>query len=158
PINAAYADEIDRLIAARRLTSHVTWTGYVDDVAVSAYLTASDAVVLPFRDGASYRRGSLMAAVQHGCAIITTQPTTRIPLFKDGENMLLARPHVLDENCPPFFHISHKILQLYRDPALRERLRAGAVALADEFNWATIAADTVAFFEAVIADRKRQSS
>lgn len=148
--NAAYADEIDSLIAELGIGDYVVWTGYVDSAAVSAYLRACDAVALPFADGASYRRGSLMAAIQHGCAIVTTKPRVEIPAFVDGENMLMAQYELISDSTPPFLHVSPGILQLYRDDALRERIQRGARELAAHFRWERIVADTLDFFQQVI--------
>ena len=66
--------EIDALIERLELAPIIHRTGYLEDAAVSGYLAAADVVALPFNDGASYRRGTLMAAIQHGCAIVTTKP------------------------------------------------------------------------------------
>lgn len=151
--NAAYVEDIDRLIERLGLAPHVYWTGFIEDDEVSAFLTASDAVVLPFLDGASYRRGSLMAAVYHGCAIITSEPRVDIPLFIDSENMLLARAEIIDPDAPPFMHVACEILELYRKPDLRERLRKGAKALASNFGWSQIADNYVTFFKQVIGGR-----
>lgn len=150
PSNWDYAGEIDAEITRLGLSEHVIWTGYIDDTGVSAYLMASDAIVLPFRDGASYRRGSLMAAIHHGCAIITTIPNVHVPLFVDGENMLLARTVILDEAIPPYAHVSQEILLLYRKPELREKLRGGALKLAKHFDWQMIAKDYITFFDRVL--------
>ncbi len=158
PSNQEEAQKIDRLIEQHNIQDIITWTGFVDDEAVSAYLTASDVVALPFRDGASYRRGSLMAAIQHGCAIVTTRPKVNIPLFKNGENMLLVQQEILDEDCPPYLHISHALLQLYRHPSLLHKLKQGARDLAHEFNWSVIADDCLAMYEAVLNSRQSTSS
>jgi polysaccharide biosynthesis protein PslF len=154
PTNVKYAQSIDTLIDALGLNDVITWTGFLDQPAVSAYLHASDAVVLPFRDGASFRRGSLMAAIQHACPIITTRPRVNIPAFMDGKNMLLTNRHILDENCPPFLHISPAVLKLYRSPALRDQLRRGARKLARQFDWTAIASEYITFFQSVIKARQ----
>ena len=154
PTNFGEAEKIDALIEKHGISDSITWTGFVDDEAVSAYLTASDAVALPFRDGASYRRGSLMAAIQHGCAIVTTRPKVGIPLFKDGENMLLVRQEIIDEDCPPYLHISHALIKLYRTPELREKLRKGSAQLASEFNWSVIGDECLNLYQAVMDVRR----
>jgi glycosyltransferase involved in cell wall biosynthesis len=142
PTNVAYADEIDSLIAEYALTLHIHWTDFVDDSAVSAYLAASDAVALPYWEGASYRRGSLMAAIHHGCAIITTMPQVPIPTFVDEENMLLVRPGE---------SLADAIRRLIAQPELREQLRKGALELSRHFDWSQIARDCVSFFQKVIS-------
>jgi len=140
PTNAAYADEIDTLIHKLGLAAHICWTGFVDDAEVSGYLTAADAVVLPFRDGASYRRGSLMAAIRHSCAIVTTQPEVDIPTFKHAENMLLFPAgdiNALQQHIMELHHGGHR------------HIKAGAQALAAEFDWSHIVDACIALYEQV---------
>lgn len=141
PTNAAYADAIDAQIEALGLVQFARWAGYVDETAVAAYLHAADAVALPFLDGASFRRGTLMAAIHHGCAIVTTQPNIPIPEFSD-EQMLFVPPG--DKSA-----LAAALRRLYDSPDLRARLRAGARTLAPRFDWAQIACDTTDFFERV---------
>ncbi len=143
PTNAAYADKIDAKIAALGLMERVRWTGFVDDETASAYFAAADAVVLPFRDGASYRRSSLMAVIQHECPIVTTLPPVPIDTFKQGANLLMVTP----ESTPA---LTAAIQLIARDSALRDRLRAGVRDLKQVFDWETIARANVAFFERVI--------
>lgn len=157
PTNAAYASEIDGLIEQLSLIPYVHWTGFVEDDEVSAYLQAADVVVLPFRDGASFRRGSLMAAIHHGCAIITTEPKVYVPDFIDEENMLLVAPEMLDPEVPPFVHVTPQILRLYRDSALRERLRLGARELAGTFDWDAIVRAYINVCERVLKQHRQAS-
>lgn len=145
PTNTAFMDELYRQIDELNLSPFVQETGYVDDEAVGAYLSACDVVVLPFTDGASYRRGSLMAAIHYGCAICTTTPRVSIPAFRDGENMLLVKA----EDIPT---LETGIRQLYESRELRERLKKGALELAHKFEWSGIAQATANFFRQVIED------
>lgn len=140
PTDVAYTSSVDKLIDSLGLTPHVHWTGYLDEQAVSAYLKAADVVTLPFADGASYRRGSLMAAVHHGCAIVTTTPQFPTPAFVDGENMLLVSPGDSRQ-------MAGAIHRLYDSPTLRARLQQGAVQLARHFDWSQIACNYIDFFK-----------
>jgi glycosyltransferase involved in cell wall biosynthesis len=135
PTNAAYADEIERYIEKLNLKPYVFWTGYVSDEDVSAYLKLCSVVVLPFLDGASYRRGTLMAAIYHGCQIVTTTPQVPVPEFIDGENMMLVPPKDSDA-----------LAQAIMLAVPSARLHVGVQALRERFNWNTIARDTSAFF------------
>lgn len=150
PSNVAYLKTIKECVQELGLQDHLHWTGFVDDQEVSAYLKACDIVALPFRDGASYRRGSLMATIHHGCAIITTEPTVNIPLFEDGVNMLLCPSHHLAKNTPKFSHITPQLLTLYRDAELRVKLQQGAKALSKHFDWHNITNEYIAFFEEIL--------
>jgi glycosyltransferase involved in cell wall biosynthesis len=143
PTNTLYANEIDSLITKLNLQNAIHWAGFVEASQVSNYLEACDVVVLPYRDGASYRRGSLMAAIQHGCAIVTTEPSVNIPVFSNGENMALV-PR--DDHM----EVAGAVQQLINAPVAIQRLRDGAKSLRTLFDWGTIAKNYVSFFEVVV--------
>jgi glycosyltransferase involved in cell wall biosynthesis len=145
PTNASYADTINDLIDKLGLQAIVQHTGYLNEETVGNYLSASDAVVLPFLDGASYRRGSLIAAIQYQTAIIATIPKVPIPAFKDGENMLLVKPG----DAPA---LGQAIQRLIDSQDLQERLQDGAGKLGALFDWSQIARDTVQHFRWVVEE------
>jgi glycosyltransferase involved in cell wall biosynthesis len=64
--------EIDSLAAQHAIS--VRRTGFLDPRRASDALAAAGAIVLPFRDGASLRSGSLLAALQSGRPVVTTAP------------------------------------------------------------------------------------
>lgn len=140
PTNRAYADKVKRLIAELDLTDRVHWSGYARPALVSAGLLATDICVLPYRDGVSFRRGTLHACLKHGRAIVTTRPATPLPEIRDGENMLLT------ESRQPRSLVD-TVARLTADPELQTRLEAGAEALAQEFAWERIARRTASLFK-----------
>lgn len=142
PTNAAFIQELEQQITTLKLKEFVYQTGFLEDGAVTAYLTQSDVVALPFIDGASYRRGSLMAAIHSGCAIVTTQPQVDIPAFRNGDNMRLVEAGNIEA-------LTDALRELYEKPGLRGKFRQGAEKLASEFEWSQIAEKCVAFFEQV---------
>jgi glycosyltransferase involved in cell wall biosynthesis len=137
--NRAYAQQVEGLIAELGLEGRVHWTGYTHPEAVSAGLLATDVSVLPYRDGVSFRRGTLHACLAHGRPLVTTWPVVPLPEVVDGENMLLVAPRDPER-------LAQAVTRLAGDPALRARLAAGAKALAAEFTWERIARQTAAFF------------
>ena len=88
--NQAFLDGLRAQIAAQGLAERVHWTGFLSDARVSAHLRAADMLVMPYRDGASLRRGTLMAALAHGRPLITTTPTAITPQLIAGENCCLV--------------------------------------------------------------------
>ena len=141
--DSTFVRELDSRISRLGLSDAVSWTGYLLDSEVSACLREVDLVVLPFNDGASYRRGSLMAAIHHGCAILTTEPAVEVETFEHGHNLWLVPPHSADA-------IEQAILHLMRDREQLTRLRTGASQLRGHFDWDAIARDTVAYFDTLV--------
>jgi glycosyltransferase involved in cell wall biosynthesis len=154
PTNRATAAAITRLTRDLGVADAIHWTGYVPPSGVSAALLSADLAVLPFADGASFRRGSLLAVMAHGLPVVSTQPRQpdggeRIagqagsfrdwPQLQNGENALLTP---LDD--PPA--LAAALARVVNDPALRARLAAGAQASAAWFDWDRIAADYLALF------------
>ncbi len=149
PTDAATWAALQAQIAALGLGEAVQRTGYGSPAAVSAALLSADMAALPFRDGASLRRGSLLAILAHGLPLVTTQPAaapptaTAWPTLTTGQNTLLVPP------ANPTA-LAAALAQLAADPTLRSRLAAGAQALAAQFAWPTIAAAHLALFDRIV--------
>ena len=92
PTNYAYLQQVEARIEQLGLSPALHWTGHVPAPEVSAAFLASDLCLLPYQDGASYRRGSFMAALEHGMPIVTTTPTVTYPDLVDGETCCWPRP------------------------------------------------------------------
>ncbi len=156
PTNAGYLVRIKKLIEDLRLTDHVLWTGFTSDTDVSAHLSAADMAVLPYRDGASYRRGSFLAALTHGLPIVTTKgpgavalssmpnvaPDANLPGLTDGDNVLLVAP---DDAVA----VARAVIRLMSNPALRQRLSTRSRMLGQAFGWDHIAQRTAEVYAAV---------
>ncbi len=144
PTNRATLAEIEALIAARGLSERVRWTGRLEDAAASAALNAIDLLLLPFADGASLRRGTLMAGLANGCAIITTQPQHRLPELENGRDLL----YVAAGDAPA---LATAAAALAADPARTAALGAAARARSRDFTWAAIAQAHIALYNAPTA-------
>jgi glycosyltransferase involved in cell wall biosynthesis len=103
---------------------------------------------MPYRDGVSFRRGTLHACLVHGRAIVTTHPAVELPEARAGENMMLVAPR-------DSWGLAEAVKAVASDLTLRERLEAGAEALAAEFTWERIARKTVALFRELGRDVSR---
>lgn len=144
PSNAAYAQKIRALIDSLGLVGAVHRTGFVTEAEVSANLLSADAVVMPYRDGISFRRTTLIAALRHGCPVVSTEPVNPafLPEVVAGENMLLTPPG--DAAA-----LAETIAPLAYNPTLRLKLSRAASSLGRQFEWSQIAGQTAALYQAV---------
>lgn len=142
-VDDAYLATLDDRINHHGLNDYVTRTGFMPDNEVAACFGAVDLMVLPFTDGASYRRSSLIAAIHCRCAILTTEPQAPIDTFVHGENMWLVPPRSAAA-------LQEAILALMRGRRKLDRLRTGAAALSAHFDWDQIMRETIAFCQASI--------
>jgi glycosyltransferase involved in cell wall biosynthesis len=143
PSNVAYLEQMERLIAELGLEDRVMWTGYIEGPEVSASFWASDLCVLPYRDGVSFRRGTLMAALAHGMPIISTRTRVEIPEIVEDQNMALVAPEDPEG-------LASKIRELAASPQVRSRLSGGAARLSRRFSWTGIAEKTLELYEKLL--------
>ncbi len=130
--NRQYLHEVETAIRELGLATRIVWTGHQPEAGVSADLNACDVLVMPYVDGASLRRGTLMASLAHGCAIITTTPRDPIPELTDGRELLYVPPEDVDAAAAA-------VMRLVQDPALTASLRIHARAASAVFTWEGIA-------------------
>lgn len=157
PSDLPEARAVRDLLRGEALAALVSSTGALAPPDLSAALLACDALALPFRDGASARRGTLMAALAHGLPVVTTVPARPSPVggrpavwlgsgpdaaaVRDGESALLVPP---DDPAA----LAAALERLADGPALRARLAAGAEAVAARIAWPTLAEETAAIYAA----------
>lgn len=145
PVDQQYAAEVRATVTRLGLGARVQITGFCPPQIVSAHLLAADIGVLPFLDGASYRRGSLLALLAHGVPLITTQPEQPLdPPLHDRKHALLV-----DTATPQ--ELVAAILHLVGQPALRQELSEQGRALRGYFSWPTIAAAHATLYQALSA-------
>jgi glycosyltransferase involved in cell wall biosynthesis len=137
--NNAYRSEVQALISRWGLEQRVQWTGNLADAEVAAALNACDVLLMPYLDGASLRRGTLMAGLANGCAIVTTTPQGPLPELVDGRDLLYVTPE--DEKA-----LANAALRIANDPALATRLRTNARERSKLFAWDAIAHEHMACY------------
>lgn len=138
--NVTFMQQMKTMVGELGLTERVHWTGFLSDTRVSAFLHAADILVMPYRDGASLRRGTLMAALAHGRPLITTNPTEPTPELVDQKNVCLIP---VDDVAA----LMEAIETLIADETLRHTLGENATQTARLFTWEHIANSTTTFFE-----------
>jgi glycosyltransferase involved in cell wall biosynthesis len=138
-----YLSEMRRLSDSHGVWDRVVWTGKIPAGEVSTLLSMTDVVLLPYEKGVSDRRGSLMAALAHGRAIVTSAPRIRFAFFRNQENMVWPMQYT-----PEAF--AGEVLRVLRDDALRKRLEAGALRLSNYYQWTDIAERTRDWFRKTV--------
>jgi glycosyltransferase involved in cell wall biosynthesis len=167
---------IRRRLEAEPFRGNVVWTGFGEPDEISRFLQALDVCALPFVEGASYRHGTLAAALAHGRTIVTTHPppaegcggvdTSRLDALvpvrtvadRSGNGAVCAEglPRLVDRQnarlVPPRDPqaLAAALGELADDPALRARIADGAARLAPRFGWDGIARDTRALYDALL--------
>lgn len=137
--NQAFLAQLRGRIDQAGLAGRVHWTGFLSPVRVSSFLAASDIMVMPYRDGVSLRRGTLMAVLAHGRPLITTAPPEPAAEFRHGENMWLVP-------AGDTSGLAESVRQVAADPVLASRLGIGAQTLAHSYRWDAIAERTSDFY------------
>jgi glycosyltransferase involved in cell wall biosynthesis len=125
--------------AQLRNASHdlpLQWVMDLDGVALSSALAQTQVSYLPYPDGASERRGSLIAMLANKAANLTTHgshtPSTLEPAVQFAESPLQAVEFA--EN-------------LFNNPAVLHAMQQQSAELAARFSWNSIAEDHMAIYQ-----------
>jgi glycosyltransferase involved in cell wall biosynthesis len=117
----------------------VRWLLDLDDQTLSAELAQAEIAYLPFPDGASERRSSLIAMLVNGAAIITTRGS-HTPSAMEKAVLLADSPaHALD--------ITE---ELFKEPQRLRAMQIRAAEFATRFAWEDIAAKHLLLYEQLL--------
>jgi glycosyltransferase involved in cell wall biosynthesis len=115
---------------------------------VSCWIDACDVMLQPYPEGASTRRGSLMAALGLGKATVTNLGSVSEPFWESNESLVVVETLDIDRNLDA-------VAKIIAEPHLRDCLEANAARLYEErFHLR----HTVARIEAVCVNASRLSS
>ncbi len=100
---------------------NMTATGPLSPINVAEYLDACDIMIQPYPDGASYRRTSLMASLQHGKAVVTSVGMLSEPVWDEGATAV-AKVGDVDG-------FVEQVVRLVNNPEHREQLSIASAKL-----------------------------
>src|SRR5207253_11043194 len=119
----------------QRSVGRVLRSGWLRPPDLSAHLLAGDLALLPYADGASARRGSLLTCAAHGLPIVSTLPAA--PEVAAYVMAVAREPRLLAD----------AVLRLASDAAERARLRGASVTLIKRMSWPALADAHVDVYE-----------
>jgi len=93
--NNEYHISLLKKIKAMDISSHITITGFLEETELVSILRASDAIVLPFRDGAGSWNTSVDGAVAQGNFVLTT--SNENSGYIKEKNIYFAKPGNIKE-------------------------------------------------------------
>jgi len=133
--NRGYLADLKALAERLGVASATIWSGHRSGEEVSHILSAADIFVVPYDDGVSIRRGSLMAGLAHGRPVVSTFSTLPSAYLRDGDNIALVPPK--DAAA-----LAARIASLLAKPEEAACLGKAALSLAERFLWTTIVRET----------------
>ncbi len=143
----AYQRRLAGLIERSGLSGITLRPDYAPAPKTAERLASADCAVLPFRDGVSQKRGSLLACLAQGLPVVTTAPEKGAEgPFQNERNMLMV------EHSPAA--LARALDRLLQDQALRIRLRQASRELSAAFGWKTIGQQHRELFQTLRKERQ----
>lgn len=108
--------------------------GYLDDRSLASALSTADVFLAPFADGATTRRTTLMAALQHGIATITTRSDRTDAVLTATEALAFAEPNDAEGFAAQSVRLAANAM------ARKEQALAARVLYDSHFSWPVVCA------------------
>ena len=143
PEAGQYRANLEAMAKRLGVAPTILWAGRRSVDEVSLILQTANLLVVPYDDGVSIRRSSLIVGLAHGLPTVSTISTLPSAYLMDGENIALVPPH--DPRA-----LTRRIASLLAAPDEAARLGQGARKLAERFSWPMIARETRALYAQVL--------
>ncbi len=88
-----------KLFSSLKSIIPVSIMGHLDEESISKILLHSDLFLAPFLDGVSTRRGTIMAALEHECTIVSTRGHSTFDDIPWPNILYLSEAHSVEEYC-----------------------------------------------------------
>jgi glycosyltransferase involved in cell wall biosynthesis len=127
--------ELTRFVCEEGLEKIVRFEGFVPHDQIPDYYKVADVLVVPsIIDQNGYQEGApvvIIEGMQYGVAVVATNTPGIQELIRDGVNGLLV-----DQKDPE--QIAERVLELFRDPSLRDRIASNIRVDRSRFLWKNI--------------------
>jgi len=128
----------DQQKAQANQLSNLIWQTGLSDLEAAQVLSESEFAYLPFTDGASERRGSLLAALGNGAVVLTTHGS-QTPKNLEGRVCFVQNPQ---EALAQLVHLTH-------NPQQKEVFRQAGRVWVQAFDWGHIARTHLELYQQV---------
>jgi glycosyltransferase involved in cell wall biosynthesis len=143
----AVTEDITRL----NLDTQVEWHHEVNDDALVHELTTAHVAVLLYKDGATWRRSTLIEAFTAGVPVITTKSHLTPPDLIDAHAATLIPPNPTPDT------LAEAITTLFTDSAYAAANQRKGYTIAQRFSWKMIATETTRFYERILRNSGSRS-
>lgn len=158
PTNTATAARMRFLESRFRIEDHIIRTGWLPATELSRAFAASDVAALPYADGASLRRSSLLTCFAHGLPVVTTTPVPFTPVPRESAIEPFDEPERfrIDESLAALVPagddgaLASTLHELARDAGRRKALARSGRQFAQRLSWRSIARGTAGFYNVVV--------
>jgi glycosyltransferase involved in cell wall biosynthesis len=131
------------MIDSLQLTEKVIWSGRLDEKDVSIHLSATDAMILLYKDGVSTRRGSFMAAIEHGLPVITSRGLTVPEGLIHGQNVIFVHNYSVDDTAKAIY-------DLCMSPSTMNFIGNNASIYAKRYSWEFIGREFAGIYASLL--------
>jgi len=138
-----YFDHIRAVAEGVVLPGNLSWVLGKEPQELRDVLHRVDVFLLPYPDGASFRRTSLLTAMSFGAPVITTKGDDTPDELRDRENVLFTEGAA---------DMARAIVELSESPELYERISDGAILTSQKFSWDNIAGDHLRLYKELAED------
>jgi len=142
-----YTAQLRRRASELGLDHRILWTGHVGEGEAARLLSAADCAALPFEEGASFKRSTLLAAFQLSLPVVTTLGPETHPSMRDGDNLVLVPAQ--DPAA-----LAAAIARLQSNPDMSQELGRRGHELCDLVSWQSIVGRHLELYTAVAAHRQ----
>jgi glycosyltransferase involved in cell wall biosynthesis len=145
-LRVPYRDQLIERQLAIGVEDAVHFLGHQSEENVSRLLQACDLAVLPFNEGASANRTTILAALSHGLPLVTTRGVGTPAMFSDGAMAFVPSP-------PDAKRLSASIEDLIKQPEKRDAMARRGRQLADRFTHTAIGQQVAGIYEELLLPR-----
>lgn len=121
----------------------IIWLDYQSDKRVSELLSASDIVVLPYKNGIGTNSGVFAASVLHSLPILTTYAKFIPEVIKNDYNLIMVKPAVKE--------LTDALFKIIKDPDLRKKLSGNLTELNEYLSWRNISSEVFKLYTQLLS-------